>query len=149
MTRGESITSQAPGQAKVAIDTNVYRNIDFINYLKELKQDVSTFLPSIVFLEIGYFFASKGFSWEAYEREINKLGASRLDWSSIDDRQLIERSIEQKANLPFSDHFRDFLIGIQCETLHLDLITYNTKHFAWCQNITIMTPEMFVASRIT
>jgi hypothetical protein len=133
---------------QVAIDSNAYRNIDFINYLKEIKQDVRVFVPSIVFLEIGYFFLSKGLTWAGYKREIEKFGGIVIEWSTIDNQRVVERSVGQKATLPFADHFRDFIIGVQCETLHLDLISYNKRHFEWCSAIKVMTPEEFVQTRI-
>ncbi|MBN2150666.1 MAG: hypothetical protein JW839_04370 [Candidatus Lokiarchaeota archaeon] len=142
------MSKREEGVVRVAIDSNAYRNVGFINYLKEVKQDVRVFIPSIVFLEIGYFFLSKGLSWAGYTKEIEKLGGVVAGWATIDNRRVIERSIAQRASMPFAAHFRDFVIGVQCEALQLDLITYNKRHFGWCEGIEVITPEEFAASMV-
>jgi predicted nucleic acid-binding protein len=133
-------------ESRAAIDANAYRNLDFINFLKKNRDTIRVFLPSIVFIEIGYYFRSKGLSWDWYLKEIESIGGTVIDWSEADAEQVIEHAIENRANLPFQEHFRDFIIGVQCMNIHVDLVTFNTSHFVWCDGIRIITPNEFVGT---
>ncbi|MHA1282757.1 MAG: hypothetical protein ACTSQP_09665 [Promethearchaeota archaeon] len=129
---------------KIAIDSNVFRNFDFINYLRKNKESIQTFIPTIVNLEIGYFHLVNGISWEDYVQEIKKFNGIFLEWDSIIISEVLNNAIKNKNVLPFKHHFRDFLIGSQCEQLELNLISYNINHFKWLKTISVLTPEEFL-----
>ncbi|MFX0098972.1 MAG: type II toxin-antitoxin system VapC family toxin [Candidatus Hodarchaeota archaeon] len=126
-----------------AIDSNVYRDVRFINFMKKNKDLFDIYIPSVVYLEVGYFFLNRGISIKGYEKDIRKFNGKVLKWDSIDTKLVLEYAFGEKAVLPFRDHFRDFLIGAQCIKEKIDLITYNTRHFAWCKGIKIITPREF------
>ena len=132
----------------VAIDSNIFRNLNFINYLRMNKTDIQVFIPSIVNFEIGYYFLIKGITWEDYLAEIQKFNGKILDWDSVITQDVLKNAINNKKTLPFRLHFRDFIIGTQCENLGLDLISYNKNHFDWVKNVITQTPEEFILDRI-
>ena len=132
----------------VAIDSNIFRNLNFINYLRMNKTDIQVFIPSIVNFEIGYYFIIKGITWEDYLAEIQKFNGKILDWDSVITQDVLKNAINNKKTLPFRHHFRDFIIGTQCENLGLDLISYNKSHFDWVKNVITQTPEEFILDRI-
>lgn len=133
---------------KVAIDSNIFRNLDFINYLRDHKAKIKIFLPTIVSLEIGYFHLAKGITWEEFKKEMQKFNGIFLEWDSIVLSEVLRNAIDNKSTLPFRHHFRDFLIGTQCEKLGVDLITYNKAHFKWLKTTTPLTPEDFIKNKI-
>lgn len=132
----------------VAIDSNIFRNLNFINYLRRNKTDIQVFIPSIVNFEIGYYFLIKGITWEDYLAEIQKFNGKILDWDSVITQDVLKNAINNRKTLPFRHHFRDFIIGTQCEKLGLDLISYNKSHFDWVKNVITQTPEEFILDRI-
>jgi predicted nucleic acid-binding protein len=87
---------------------------------------------------------NKGKDWESFLGYLSNYNASIRDWENLDIRKILESAITNKNNLPFKHHFRDFLIGIHCENLSLDLVTYNKKHFQWMKKVKIFTPDEFV-----
>ena len=128
----------------IALDSNVFRNLDFINYLTIHKDLISVFLPPIVQLEVGYFYLAKGSTWNDFMKDINKFKGKLLDWNSIKIKDVLDNSIKEKNKLPFKHHFRDFIIGTQCSELSYPLITYNSNHFKWMKKDLIQTPETFI-----
>ena len=60
---------------KLALDSNTFRNFGFINYLIIHKDAISTALPSIVQLEVGYFYLAKGLTWNDFLRYTQKFNA--------------------------------------------------------------------------
>jgi hypothetical protein len=58
---------------KIAIDSNIFRNLNFINYLRINKTKIQVYIPSIVSFELGYYFLTKGITWEDFLKEIQTL----------------------------------------------------------------------------
>jgi len=133
---------------KIAIDSNVFRNLNFINYLRLNKAEIQVYIPSIVSFEIGYYFLIKGITWEDFLIEIQKFNGVFLEWDSVVLLDVLKNAIANRKTLPFRHHFRDFLIGTQCEKTGFNLISYNKNHFIWLKSITIQTPEEFILNRI-
>lgn len=130
---------------KIALDSNVFRNSDFIDYLILHKNEISIALPSLVQLETGYFYLTKGVSWADFIKFIQKFNIKLMEWNSIQIEEVLQNAFIQKNRLPFKDHFRDFVIGTQCETLSYSLVTYNLTHFKWLKRIMAQTPEAFIS----
>jgi predicted nucleic acid-binding protein len=129
---------------KIALDSNVFRNLQFINYLVKHRDEISIALPSLVQLEIGYFYLSKGFTMNDFFKYIQRFNAKLMDWNSLQIEEILRNAIVQKEFLPFKDHFRDFIIGTQCEALSYSLITNNINHFRWLKQVTTFTPDAFI-----
>ncbi|NMC04854.1 MAG: type II toxin-antitoxin system VapC family toxin [Candidatus Lokiarchaeota archaeon] len=130
---------------RIAIDSNTFRNLGFINFLQQHKEHVQVHLPSIVHLEVGYYFMSKGISWDGFKLQVEHVGGVVLPWNLIDQKVVLEAAIANKGTLAFKQHFRDFIIGMQCMAAGMPLVTYNTQHFQWCKGISILTPEEFAS----
>jgi len=132
----------------IAIDSNVFRNLNFINYLRQFKSEMKISIPTIVSFEIGYYFMVNGITWENYLKEIGKFDGILLEWDTILQKDVLKNALDNRISLPFRHHFRDFLIGTQCENLRLNIITYNQNHFKWVKGIKIYTPEEFISHKI-
>ena len=129
---------------KIAIDSNIFRNLDFINFLRQNKGSLQIFLPTIVCLEVGYFYMRKGITWESFRKEVHKFNGIFLDWESIRIMKVLKYAVENKNTLPFRHHFRDFLIGTQCKILGINLVSYNKNHFKWLKPILVFNPEEYI-----
>ena len=130
----------------IAIDSNTFRNLGFINFLEKNRERIHVHLPSIVYLEVGYYFMSKGISWDGYEKQLKRFDSKSLTWNLVDQRTVLEHAIVNKESLPFKTHVRDFIIGVQCMNAKVHLITHNKRHFQWCTGITIFSPEEFTSA---
>ncbi|MCF2138513.1 MAG: hypothetical protein K9W44_00490 [Candidatus Lokiarchaeota archaeon] len=128
----------------IALDSNVFRNRQFIDYLIFHKDRLNIGLPIIVQVEVAYFYKIKGFSWEIFKKEMKKFDAVFMDWKIANVDEIITRIFNNKQNLSFKHHFRDYLIGLQSEKANRNLITYNTSHFNWLNKVEVKTPEDFV-----
>jgi hypothetical protein len=128
----------------IALDSNVFRNLDFINYITIYKNKLSIHLPSIVQLELGYYYLAKGSTWNLFLRDIQKFNGKMMEWNTIKIENVLQTAISQKGVLPFKEHFRDFIIGTQCESRSCSLITYNSHHSSWLKQIITYTPESFI-----
>ncbi len=128
-----------------ALDSNIFRNLDLINYLTLHKSDFNIYLPTIVQLELGYFYKVKGIIWEGFKKDIQKFNGIFLQWDNKFIPDVIQNAFNEKSNLPFKQHFRDFLIGVESIKIPASLITYNKKHFTWLKEIKIYNPEEFIS----
>jgi predicted nucleic acid-binding protein len=129
---------------KYALDSNVFRNLKFIDYLILHKDELDIAFPKIVQLEVGYYFKTKGYNWEKFMIEMQKFNCRMLDWQMGDPELIINKAFDWKQQLPFKDHIRDYLIGTQCKNENRTLITYNVSHFSWIEKIEVIAPEDFV-----
>ena len=129
---------------KLAVDSNIFRNLDFINYLTLYKSDFHVFIPTIVQLEVGYVYIARGILWEDFRRDIQKFNGIFLEWDNNFIPEVIQYAFREKSHLPFKQHFRDFIIGVECKNISASLITYNKKHFTWLKEIHIYNPEEFI-----
>jgi hypothetical protein len=141
----DSIQTKRETKKDVAIDSNVFRNKEFLAFILWRKDKINLKILPIVFLEFGHYFMAFGNNWEQLLHYFEKFNAELLKWNEIDSKTILEKSVQMKNELPLKHHFRDFLIGTQCEKKNFDLITYNVKHFSWIKTIQIYTPDEFVA----
>jgi len=142
------LNSNANKTEKIALDSNVFRNLGFINFLRQNKDSFQVYFPTIVYLEVAYFYLRKGISWEGFFDEVQKFNGTFLGWESIEITEVINHAIMNKSTLPFRHHIRDSLIGTQCEKLNISLISYNKIHFKWLTTVLVLTPEEFVQKSI-
>jgi predicted nucleic acid-binding protein len=129
----------------LAIDSNIFTNKNFLNFLLWKKDIIAVHILPIVFLEVGYYFMGKDMGWDIFLKYLNRYNSVILGWDDLDNATILRKALAQKQELPFRYHFRDFLIGSQCISKNLDLVTNNIKHFQWVDNIRVFTPEELVA----
>ena len=72
----------------LALDSNVFRNVKFIDYLILHKDKLNISLPVIVQLEVGYFYRLKGLSWADFKDEMSKFNCQFLDWQISQPKRL-------------------------------------------------------------
>jgi len=144
MNSQEGVKKSNKIKLKLALDSNIFRNYDFINYLTLNKSKFQVFMPTIVQLEVGYYYISRGISWNEFVEDIKKFNGIFLKWDNSLILKVIQNAFAYKNQLPFKNHFRDFLIGTECEKKQTPLITYNKKHFTWVNKIKIFTPEEYL-----
>ena len=84
---------------KLAIDSNVFRNLNFINYLRINKAKIQVYIPSIVSFEIGYYFLTKGITWEDFLKEMQKINGYFLEWDSVILLEVLKNALNNKTTL--------------------------------------------------
>ncbi|MHA1489554.1 MAG: hypothetical protein ACTSRI_07860 [Promethearchaeota archaeon] len=144
MNSEERVKKLNKTKLNLALDSNIFRNNDFINYLTLNKLKFQVFMPTIVQLEVGYYYIVRGISWNEYIEDIKKFNGIFLQWDNSIISKVVLNAFANKNQLPFKKHFRDFLIGTECEKINIPLITYNKKHFKWINKIMIFTPEEYL-----
>lgn len=95
---------------QIALDSNVFRNINFINYLIVHKDELSVSLPTIVQFEVGYFYLAKGLIWIEFLNYVQKFNAKMMDWNTIKIEDVLQNAIAQKNILPLKIIFVIFLL---------------------------------------
>ncbi len=133
----------------IALDSNIYRNQDFIDFLIMYKDKIKPYLPSIVQLEVGYYYLTVGLKWMNFTEEVQKYGGVLLKNNSYDVQAVVETAYQNRVRLPFKQHFRDYIIGIEAIKNVKKLITYNTRHFDWITEIGVETPEELILELIS
>ncbi|MHA1719484.1 MAG: hypothetical protein ACTSWX_05290 [Promethearchaeota archaeon] len=134
--------------SKIALDSNVFRNYDFINYLTLYSSDFEIYLPTIVQLEVGYFYRMKNLNWKKFKADLDKFRCKFIKCENFKPSEIIENAYRNRKELPFRHHFRDYMIATECEDVIHRLITYNTQHFTWVKKFEIITPENFVKEHL-
>jgi predicted nucleic acid-binding protein len=129
----------------IAIDSNIFRDRDFINYLILYKGKLRIFVPTIVQMEAGFFHLIKGNTWEDFVLHMQEFGGECVGWDQVSIQDVIVNAYNARQKLPFRQHIRDFIIGTECETLGCDLVTSNVDHFSWVKKITVKSPQDFVS----
>lgn len=128
---------------KIAIDTNATRRLKFVNFLIKNKDILEVFLPTIVQMEIAYYYISHAMSWKMFIDETLKWGVVHLPFESNLIPQIISTAYSNRGKLSLKEHFRDYMIGVQAESVSEEFISYNKDHFTWLK-IPVLTPEEFI-----
>ena len=94
---------------RIDLDSNVFRNQAFINWLSLNTEAISTGLSVIVFLETLFWYLTKSMSVEDFELDLQDIKAVVTSL----DPPLAQITAETAKNslLPFRHHARDFIIG--------------------------------------
>ena len=93
----------------IALDSNVFRNLNFINYLRQFKSEMKISIPTIVSFEVGYYFMVNGITWEKYLKEIEKFDGILLEWNTVLQKDVLKNALDNRKSLSFRHHFRDLL----------------------------------------
>ena len=128
---------------KIALDTNAIKRLNFFNFLTDYKDYFEVYLPTIVQMELGYYYISHGMNWSTMIKEIAKWNGILMKFNDKVIPEVIEVSYENRGQLSFRDHFRDYLIGVESSKVAEKMITYNKKHFKWMK-IPVLTPEELI-----
>ncbi|MHA1728301.1 MAG: type II toxin-antitoxin system VapC family toxin [Promethearchaeota archaeon] len=131
---------------KIDLDSNVFRNQSFINWLILNKEQISVQLSVIVYLETLFFYLTRTLSPDDFDKDLAdfsaEIGVLGLNLS----KKVAQHAI--KSSLPFKHHARDFIIGTTTLERNAVLLSYNVKHFQWMPKNNIKTPEQFMEDYI-
>ena len=132
----------------IAYDTNTIRSTTLLPFLINFQEIIRIVIPTIVYVETGYYFLLHGQSIANYDEELNAYNAEVLLLTKDHLKNVISLAYAHRTSLPFKDHSRDYLIAGQCMGLVDVLVTYNVKHFKEMNldPIRIMTPEEFISA---
>jgi predicted nucleic acid-binding protein len=128
---------------KIALDTNATRRLDFINYLIKNRDHFKIYIPTVVQMELGYYYISHGMNWSTMVKEIAKWNGILMEFNQNVIPEVIKASYANRGQLSFRDHFRDYFIGVEASKVAERIITYNKSHFHWL-NIPVLTPEELI-----
>lgn len=126
---------------KVVLDTNVFSNKEFCNWVKE--SDYAAFVSAITYMELLYHYLKrKGETGEefvdAFLETLNVLVISLdLECAKIASKSAIGR-------WDFKRNARDYMIGSLAVKLKCPLITSNINDFEWMEEAFLFTPEKFL-----
>jgi len=129
----------------IAIDSNIFRDRDFINYLILYKEKLRIFVPTIVQMEVAFFHLVKGNTWDLFVHHVREFGGEFVGWNQFSIQDVVVNAYNARQKLPFRQHIRDFIIGTECETLGCELITFNVDHFYWVKSVPVKSPDLFVS----
>lgn len=139
------ITWQYSYKIKIVLDSNATRRLEFINFLINNRDKLEIYLPTIVQMEIGYYYLSHAMTWKMFIDEVSKWGGIFLKFDPKLTYPITKSAYENRGKLAFKEHFRDYMIGNEANSVGELLITYNKSHFDWLK-VSVMTPEEFVLS---
>jgi predicted nucleic acid-binding protein len=127
---------------RISLDSNVFGDQDFIDWLQERKELFEISLSIICALETYHWYNIRGISHYLFERDLEALNAIVQDLTLT---QIYEISANAKrATLPFKHHARDFIIGTQTILSQSTLITFNLRHFDWLEEEKVLSPDELV-----
>ena len=98
---------------------------------------------------MGYQYICRGISWEGFKKDIQKFNGIFLQWNNEFIPEVVKRAYDERTTLPFKHHFRDFLIGVECEKILINLISYNKNHFIWLRDLRCYTPEEYLNDKLS
>ncbi len=127
---------------RISLDSNIFRDQDFIDWLQLSKDKLDVFLSVISTLETFHWYNVRGISEELFKKDIEALGAeiNDLTYQNIFH---ISKNAKYSA-LPFRHHARDFIIGTHAQVHKSKLITFNKTHFTWLGEENILSPDELV-----
>ena len=130
---------------KISLDSNCFRNLDFIDFLTENSDKIEVHLSIIVFIETLIWYKFKGLQTKDFMLELKDLEA-KVDLLNEEIGEKVSDIVIQKnQTFPFKQHARDYFIGVIADYNRTILITYNKRHFDWLQEKALI-PEEFIIS---
>ncbi len=126
---------------KISLDSTIFRDLDFVDWLYINKDNFKISISVIVALETSYWYKLRGLEKSMFPNEIKKINGTIIDLVADDIDLISQYSINSK--LRFKHHARDLIIGSHSLKINSILITANTKHFQWMSD-NVMTPDDFV-----
>ncbi len=127
---------------RISLDSNIFRDQDFIDWLQTKKEKLTVNLSVISALETYHWYTIRGISEELFKKDMQALGAviNELAYSAIFS---ISKNAK-KSVLPVRHHARDFIIGTQALKMKSKLVTFNTNHFEWLGEENLISPDELV-----
>lgn len=128
---------------KISLDSNVFADQDFLEWLQVNSKTFSIHLSFMVALETLYWYKLRGLNKDHFDYDLSKLEAQIHDLTSSELDSISDNAITSK--IKFRHHARDIIIGSQAQYNECTLITNNAKDFQWMKE-EIMSPDELVLS---
>jgi len=128
--------------SKIALDSNIFRNQDFFNWLILRKDEFSVSISIIVYLETLFWYLTRSLTVDDFTYDLEKINADIISLDISLAQETVTKAI--KSELSFKHHARDFIIGSAALLEGATLLTYNKKHFLWMSESKVLIPEEFV-----
>ncbi|MHA2030606.1 MAG: hypothetical protein ACW99A_12725 [Candidatus Kariarchaeaceae archaeon] len=126
---------------KISLDSTVFRDLDFIDWLYVNSEELEITVSVIVALETSYWYKLRGLDISMFLVELDKI-KGKIDDLVVEDIDLITQNTII-SNLKFRHHARDLIIGSHAQNRKSILITNNTRHFQWMEE-NVMNVDDFV-----
>ncbi|MHA1996309.1 MAG: type II toxin-antitoxin system VapC family toxin [Candidatus Hodarchaeales archaeon] len=127
---------------RISLDSNVFRDQDFIDWLQAAKDKMEVNISVISALETYHWYNIRGISDELFKKDMNALGAIVNDLTYQEIFAISKNA--KKSTLQFRHHARDFMIGTQALKVKSTLITFNLHHFKWLGEEHLASPDELV-----
>ena len=127
---------------QISLDSNVFRDQDFLEWLIVNSDQISIHLSIITCLETYYWYLMRKLSKTDFEKDLAALQAQIVPFVKNEIYQISQNA--KDSSLRFKHHARDFIIGTHAQIQNSILITNNLKHFEWMGPNQAMTPDNFV-----
>jgi predicted nucleic acid-binding protein len=133
---------------KITLDSNVWKNHYFINWLQSDQSIHKDHIcPIIVYLETKLWYDMRGLRLEDFNRDLQELKSKIILFNETHVEQVIK--FTQNSNLPFRHHARDFIIGAIAFENESLLITNNIGHFGYLPKEKLLTPQQYLRQVIS
>ena len=130
---------------KAGLDSTVFKNRKFIDWLISNRDRFETHISEVVYIETLLWYKRIGIGKKGFDDDLNELKAEKIFVDTDLSDLITENAVKFGKKFPFKDHARDYVIGSIAESEGSYLITDNVKHFKWLSGkIQVMTPEEFV-----
>jgi predicted nucleic acid-binding protein len=126
---------------KISLDSNVFRDQLFIEWLETISDEISIEISVVVALETYYWYILRKLTKIDFQQDIMELHAKIQPFLDKDIYHVAENA--NKSSLRIKHHARDFIIGTQADIAKSLLITLNKKHFEWLPKEKVLTPDEF------
>lgn len=126
---------------KISLDSNVFADQDFIEWLQSNNNKLSIHLSLMVGLETLYWYKLRGLKKSEFDYDISKLNAEIHDLTFPEIDMISDNAI--KSNIKFKHHARDIIIGSHALHYNCILVTENAKDFQWMKE-NILSPDELV-----
>lgn len=126
---------------KIALDSSVFRDFDFIEYLQNNSDQYTISLSVIVYFETYHWYNIRGISKELFDKEINALSVRVTNLTPVQIDEISDNV--RTSKLRFKHHTRDIIIGTHSSMEDSLFITTNVKHFQWMMTKP-STPDEFI-----
>ncbi|MFQ6137246.1 MAG: type II toxin-antitoxin system VapC family toxin [Candidatus Hydrothermarchaeales archaeon] len=123
---------------KLLLDTNVFSNKKFLEWLKQ--QKTTAYMSSISYVELFYHFLKKGRDEEFMDAFLKATGVEILPFDLECAKITSKSSI---GRWDFKEHARDYMIGSLALKHGGLLVTENIKDFEWMKK-RVKSPDEFL-----
>ena len=129
---------------KIVLDTNVFSNKEFCNWLKD--SDYTAYISAIAYTELLYHYLKR--KGETGEEFIDAfLDALKVQVIPLDRECAKIASKSAIGRWDFKSNARDYMIGCLAVKQKCPIITSNINDFEWMEEDFLFTPEKFLELR--